>query len=145
MRSACHSQGYDICAAEPEKAARRLVDRGFTKRYDYALQTLTDLPYASWREFDPEDSMRFYALRLHEVGMINLQPERAPRRGHRLAFSERAQARAEGVSQAAAKPSVSALFGLQGALQRTLWDGNGVTAGQPIGRAELARRGPDVV
>jgi NitT/TauT family transport system substrate-binding protein len=64
----------DICAAEPETAARGLVDRGFTKRYDYALQTLTELPYASWREFDAEDSLRFFALRLHEIGMISSSP-----------------------------------------------------------------------
>jgi NitT/TauT family transport system substrate-binding protein len=64
----------DICAAEPERAAQRLVDAGFTKRYDYALQTLTELPYASWRDFDPEDAMRFYALRLHEVDMIKSSP-----------------------------------------------------------------------
>jgi NitT/TauT family transport system substrate-binding protein len=65
----------DICAAEPERAARRLVDAGFTKHYEYALQTLTELPYASWREFDPEDAMRFYALRLHEVDMIKSTPQ----------------------------------------------------------------------
>ena len=47
---------------------------GSRERYDYALQTLTELPYDSWREFDPEDSMRFYALRLHEVGMIKSSP-----------------------------------------------------------------------
>jgi NitT/TauT family transport system substrate-binding protein len=64
----------DICAAEPEKAARRLVAGGFAKRYDYALQTLTELPYASWREYDAEDSLRFFALRLHEVGMIKSSP-----------------------------------------------------------------------
>ena len=44
--------------------------------YDYALQTLTELPYDRWREYDPEDSMRFYALRLHEVGMITSEPQR---------------------------------------------------------------------
>jgi NitT/TauT family transport system substrate-binding protein len=64
----------DFCAADPEGAARRLVDGGFTKRYDYALQSLTDLPYDRWREFDSEDSLRFYALRLHEVGMIKSNP-----------------------------------------------------------------------
>ena len=64
----------DICVNEPERAAQQLVDDGFTARYDYALQTLSDLRYASWREFDPEDSMRFYALRLHEVGMISSGP-----------------------------------------------------------------------
>jgi NitT/TauT family transport system substrate-binding protein len=64
----------DICATEPERAAQELVDLGFTERYDYALQMLTEIPYASWREFDPEDSLRFYALRLHEVGMVNSSP-----------------------------------------------------------------------
>ena len=30
----------DLCASEPERMARLLVDRGYVKRYDYALQTL---------------------------------------------------------------------------------------------------------
>jgi NitT/TauT family transport system substrate-binding protein len=64
----------DICATEPEKAARSMVEDGFTPRYDYALQTLTELPYDRWREFDPEDSLRFYGLRLHEVGMLKSSP-----------------------------------------------------------------------
>jgi hypothetical protein len=64
----------DMCATEPERAVRRLVDGGFTERYDYALQTLTETPYTRWREFDPADSIRFYALRLHEVGMIESSP-----------------------------------------------------------------------
>ena len=29
-------KAVDFCAAEPERAARRIVDRGFTPRYDYA-------------------------------------------------------------------------------------------------------------
>jgi NitT/TauT family transport system substrate-binding protein len=64
----------DICAAEPERAARRLVEGGFTERYDYALETLMDIPYAQWREFDAEDTLRFFALRQHELGMINSSP-----------------------------------------------------------------------
>jgi NitT/TauT family transport system substrate-binding protein len=64
----------DICAAEPERTARQLVDLGFTERYDYALETLTDIPYAQWREFDPEDALRFFGLRLHEAGMIKSSP-----------------------------------------------------------------------
>jgi NitT/TauT family transport system substrate-binding protein len=65
----------DICATDPETAAQRLVDGGFTDRYEYALQTLTELPYDNWREFNSEDSMRFFALRLHEVGMIRSNPQ----------------------------------------------------------------------
>jgi NitT/TauT family transport system substrate-binding protein len=64
----------DFCAAEPERAAQQLVDAGFTGRYDYALQTLTEVPYGVWREYNPEDSMRFYALRLRDVGMIKSTP-----------------------------------------------------------------------
>ncbi|MGH6916442.1 MAG: ABC transporter substrate-binding protein [Geminicoccaceae bacterium] len=64
----------DICSAEPERAAQRLVDAGFAHRYDYALQMLSEIPYGAWREFDPEDAMRFYALRLHEAGMIRSTP-----------------------------------------------------------------------
>jgi NitT/TauT family transport system substrate-binding protein len=64
----------DLCAADPERVARRLVDDGWTPRYDYALRTLRELPYSSWRELDPEDALRFYALRLKEVGMIRSSP-----------------------------------------------------------------------
>ena len=65
-----------ICAQEPERAARFLVDRGFTRSYDYALQTLRELPYGRWREYDAEDTVRFYALRLHEAGMIKSSPKK---------------------------------------------------------------------
>jgi NitT/TauT family transport system substrate-binding protein len=65
----------DLCATQPEWVARRLVDRGFTPRYDYALQTLGDVPYDRWREYDPEDTLRYYALRLHEIGIIKTTPQ----------------------------------------------------------------------
>jgi NitT/TauT family transport system substrate-binding protein len=67
----------DFCAADPESAAQKLVDGGFTPRYDYALQTMTDLPYGLWRDYDPEDTLRFYALRLHEAGMITSTPQKS--------------------------------------------------------------------
>jgi len=66
----------DICAADPQRVAQTLVDRGFTPRYDHALEALKDLPYDRWREYDPEDTIRFYALRLHEAGMITSTPNR---------------------------------------------------------------------
>jgi NitT/TauT family transport system substrate-binding protein len=66
----------DICALEPERAAQRIVDKGFTPRYDYALQTMQEIPYNRWREYDPEDTVRFYALRLHEIGLIKSIPQK---------------------------------------------------------------------
>ena len=65
-----------LCASEPERVARFLVDRGYVTTLDYAVQTLKELPYAGWREYDPEDSARFYALRLHEGGMIKSTPQK---------------------------------------------------------------------
>ena len=65
----------DLCASDPQAAANQMVDRGFVKSYDYALQTLTDIRYDRWREFDPEDALRFYALRMRETGMIKSSPE----------------------------------------------------------------------
>ena len=69
-------KGTESCAREPERAARLLVDQGHTPRYDHALQTIKAIPYAQWREYDPEDSVRFYALRLHEAGMIKSSPQK---------------------------------------------------------------------
>ena len=66
----------DLCSTQPQSAARRIVDGGFTPRYDYAVETLNELPYDKWREYDPEDTMRFYALRLHEAGLIQSTPQK---------------------------------------------------------------------
>jgi NitT/TauT family transport system substrate-binding protein len=66
----------DLCALQPEWAAQALVDKGFTQRYDYALQTMKDVSYNRWRELSPEDTLRFYALRLREVGFIKATPQK---------------------------------------------------------------------
>jgi NitT/TauT family transport system substrate-binding protein len=66
----------DICAQNPKRAARIVVDRGFTARADYALEALNEVPYHVWRSYDPENTLRFYSLRLHEVGMIKSTPQK---------------------------------------------------------------------
>jgi NitT/TauT family transport system substrate-binding protein len=66
----------DVCAREPDRVARSLVEKKWTDREDYARQTLRDLPYGRWREFNPEDTIRFYALRLHEAGMVKASPQK---------------------------------------------------------------------
>jgi NitT/TauT family transport system substrate-binding protein len=65
----------DLCVAAPKQVAQRIVDGGFTASYDYALQTMNEVPYGKWRDYDPEDSVRFYALRLHEAGIIKSSPK----------------------------------------------------------------------
>jgi NitT/TauT family transport system substrate-binding protein len=66
----------DLCVTDPAGVARRVVAGGFTPSYDYALQTLNEVPYDKWREYDAEDTIRFYALRLHEIGMIKSNPQK---------------------------------------------------------------------
>jgi NitT/TauT family transport system substrate-binding protein len=69
-------KAVDLCASEPKRAARVLVEQGYTKRYDYALQAFSEMGYDVWRDYDPEDTLRFYALRLHEAGFIQSNPNK---------------------------------------------------------------------
>src|SRR5262245_29023601 len=66
----------DLCAANPERAARYLADHNYETRFGIGLEVLKSLSYARWREFNPEDTIRFHALRLHEVGMVKATPEK---------------------------------------------------------------------
>jgi NitT/TauT family transport system substrate-binding protein len=66
----------DLCVSDPQLVARRMVDEGFTDQYDSALETLTAARYDIWRDFDPEDTLRFYALRMHEAGLIKADPNK---------------------------------------------------------------------
>lgn len=71
----------DVCARQPERAVRFLVDRGLTPNYARGLQALKEILYDKWREYDPEDTLRFYGLRLKEAGMINGSPREIIARG----------------------------------------------------------------
>jgi len=66
----------DICSQEPERVVRLLAEKGYTARNDYALEAVKQIPYSKWRNYDPEDTVRFYSLRLHEVGMIKSTPQK---------------------------------------------------------------------
>jgi NitT/TauT family transport system substrate-binding protein len=66
----------DACAADPGRAAQFLVDKGYAEHYDYALQALTEIPYNKWRQYDHEDTVRFYSLRLHEAGIVKSSPQK---------------------------------------------------------------------
>ncbi|MBI3799459.1 MAG: ABC transporter substrate-binding protein [Deltaproteobacteria bacterium] len=68
-------KAIDVCALQPEHAAHVVVDKGFTQRYDYALQVMKDIPYGKWAEYNPEDTVRFYALRLREAEIIKSSPQ----------------------------------------------------------------------
>ena len=76
-------KGADRCSAEPERSARLLLDRGVTVKYEWARDTFRELSrqYRAWRDYDPEEALRFYALRLREVGQIKANPKELIARG----------------------------------------------------------------
>jgi len=71
----------DICAQAPERVARYLAAKGYEPRYEVGLEVLNSIPFKRWREVHPEDTLRFFALRLHDVGMIKSTPQKIIDRG----------------------------------------------------------------
>jgi NitT/TauT family transport system substrate-binding protein len=62
----------DLCHQHPERVAQRMAALGFSR--ECALMILNDARYGVWRDYDPEDTVRFFSLRLHEAGMIKKTP-----------------------------------------------------------------------
>jgi NitT/TauT family transport system substrate-binding protein len=71
----------DVCASDPQGVARFLVAKQYETRYPIGLEVMSGVDYALWRVANPEDTLRFYALRLHEVGVIKSTPEKLIRQG----------------------------------------------------------------
>lgn len=63
------------CTQDPAAVARHLVAEGFFADEAYAAEALAEIPYTRWREYDTVDALRFYALRLHEAGLIQSTPQ----------------------------------------------------------------------
>jgi NitT/TauT family transport system substrate-binding protein len=66
----------EICVNDPERAARLMVQRGVSEKYEYVLQSLREIGYRNWRIYETEDTVRFWTLRLREAGQIKLDPRR---------------------------------------------------------------------
>jgi NitT/TauT family transport system substrate-binding protein len=66
----------DLCALEPNRVARLIADRGLSLSEDYSLQMLKEIPYGKWREYNPEDSVRFFALWMRDAGLIKSSPQK---------------------------------------------------------------------
>ena len=66
----------DVCATDPQGVARFLAAKQYETRYPIGLEVMTGVDYARWRHANPEDTLRFYALRLREVGMIKSAPDK---------------------------------------------------------------------
>jgi NitT/TauT family transport system substrate-binding protein len=69
-------KAIDFCLSDPEAAAKAVMANGFGSGEDYVRQAFgSEILYDKWRDYDPEDTIRFYALRLQETGMISSDPE----------------------------------------------------------------------
>src|SRR5262249_49751521 len=66
----------EMCSLDPERANHILVAHGFTQKPEFTHQMLADIPFRRWREYNAEDAVRFYALRLGEAGMIQSSPQK---------------------------------------------------------------------
>ena len=80
-------KSVDFCVSDPQAAAKDMVAKGFASNYDYALEALTEGRYATWRDYDPADLLRFWALRMQETGIIKDNPNELIARGTDCAFS----------------------------------------------------------
>ena len=65
-----------VCALEPARVAQVMVERGYTTSHDLAGRVLKEISYGRWRQYDAQDTVRFFALRLNEAGMIKSSPQK---------------------------------------------------------------------
>ena len=67
----------DLVSQDPEMAAQLLVDRKLSKADDqeFMAQALREIPYDKWKDYGPEDTIRFWAVRLNELGIIKHSPQ----------------------------------------------------------------------
>jgi len=67
----------DIVSRDPGLATRALIaNKVITEtEYEHTLPELKHIPYGNWRQYNPEDTIRFYALRMRDIGMIKSNPQ----------------------------------------------------------------------
>ena len=74
-------KGGEICASDPDKGVSAYIAKGYKADAALAVKALGELPYRRWRDFSPEDTLRFYALQLREAGMIKATPQKIIEQG----------------------------------------------------------------
>jgi NitT/TauT family transport system substrate-binding protein len=81
-------KGSELCAADPDLGVKAFLAKGFTPNPEYAQKALRELPYRRWREYNPEETLRFYGLRLREAGMVKSTPQKLISQGTDWRFFE---------------------------------------------------------
>jgi NitT/TauT family transport system substrate-binding protein len=82
-------KAIDLCVSQPERAARLMVERGVAApSFDNVLQAVKDVGFAKWRDYEAEDTMRFWGLRLREFGFVKSDPKKLLAKGTDWRFIE---------------------------------------------------------
>ncbi|MFZ2653154.1 MAG: ABC transporter substrate-binding protein [Burkholderiaceae bacterium] len=82
-------KAIDLCVSQPERAARLMVERGVVApNFEHVLQAVKDVGYAKWRDYEAEDTMRFWGLRLREFGFVKSDPKKLLAKGTDWRFIE---------------------------------------------------------
>jgi NitT/TauT family transport system substrate-binding protein len=66
----------EVCASDPDLAVRAYLRQGFKPNPEMANQAIKELPFGRWRDYNPEETVRFYALRLREAEMVKGAPQK---------------------------------------------------------------------
>jgi NitT/TauT family transport system substrate-binding protein len=66
----------ELCASDAALGADAFIAQGYPTAPELARQAITELPYGHWRDYNPEETVRFYALRLREAGMVKAAPHK---------------------------------------------------------------------
>ena len=76
-------KGANVVSNDPERGVRAMVDLGYTneKNYDATVEDLRMIPFDTWRQHDPSDTLRFFSLRLREAGLVQSTPGQIISRG----------------------------------------------------------------
>ena len=66
----------ELCAADADLGANAFLAQGYKANPEFARQAIRELPYGKWRDYNPEETVRFYALRLREAEMVKSSPQK---------------------------------------------------------------------
>ena len=68
-------KAIDLCVSDPEWVARVAAEKELRRQLRLCAAGDERRALRRWRDYDPEDSIRFYALRMNETGMIKASPQ----------------------------------------------------------------------
>jgi NitT/TauT family transport system substrate-binding protein len=83
-------RAIDYGAKDREQAVKVAVEKKVPEDLSLLYEAIKDLNY-KWRDFDPEDTVRFYALRLADAKLLKKTPSRIISDGTDFAFLHRMQ------------------------------------------------------